>query len=81
MRGLPTPAQRQALFAAIEATVDGEISKDDVIAQLTATDWPPDAREDFWRVWCHSAGFSVLRSDLERVRAGRAREMQRGLFD
>lgn len=56
------------------------IAKDDVIAYLAVTDWKPDAREALYRSWCLVVGVSVLRSDVNRVRQGRRRELNRS-FD
>lgn len=55
------------------------IMKDDVIAYLIVADWKPVEREELYRSWCEVVGVDVLRSDLRRVRAARAKETIRSL--
>ena len=43
-------------------------------------DITPDQRETVWRFWCKSTGTAVLRGELARVRAPKARDQQTGLF-
>lgn len=55
------------------------IMKDDVIAYLAATDWPPSRRGELYRDWCEVTGTFCSAPDLKRARAGRRREMNRKL--
>jgi len=57
------------------------LAKDDVIAYIAVTDWPPRQRELFYRAWCRVVGVDVLRSDVTRARQGRKRELNRRLFE
>jgi hypothetical protein len=55
--------------------------KDDVIADLIASGILPHGRETLYRAWCRAVGVAVLASDLERLRKGRRRELQRPLLE
>jgi len=54
--------------------------KDDAIAAIVDRVNDDDAREVMYRLWCRLHHVSVLRGDLERVRKGRRRELQRRLI-
>jgi hypothetical protein len=55
--------------------------KEDVLVQITRmTNLTADQREDWYRRWCKRTVVSVLRSDVERVRAARVRDQQHSLF-
>ena len=55
--------------------------KDTVLVAITGmTHLTADQRETWFRYWCKRMVVSVLRSDLERVRAARVRDQQHSLF-
>lgn len=55
-------------------------TKDAAIAQLVAAVRSPEQKDKLFRQWCAAKRESVHRSDLERINAGRRRELQRPLF-
>lgn len=75
-----TAAEKRYVEKALGAHRMIPIAKDDVIAYLIVTDWPPADREALYRKWCAAVGTDVLRGDLKRARAGRRRELNRKLF-
>lgn len=72
--------QHARVVAALGAHRVIPIAKDHVIAYLIATDWKTAAREVLYRDWCEVVGVDCTRTDLQRVRGGRRRELNRELF-
>ena len=54
-------------------------AKDDVIARLVVKRWPAGERETWYRRWCSVTRVFCSSVDLERLKKGRRRELQRPL--
>lgn len=55
-------------------------TKDDAIAFVVSTALTVEHKRSLYRAWCQRNKTSATRTDLDRVSAGRRRELQRPLF-